>query len=109
MNLQTGMGLLISLQIVIDLILIVAFVLVYRRLRLLNPKRLDRLIQLLKEKESLVSDVLSRSPVNEENTRASVIQMFRAGKSKNEISNILGLSEAEVELILQMESTRKSH
>ncbi len=107
MNFHIGLSLLILFQIVVDLVLIVAFVLVYRRLRLLNPKKLDQLIQLLRENEAMVEGVLSHPPEKGERKADSVIRMFQQGIDMAEISNTIGISEAEVELIIQKASKRQ--
>ena len=107
MNFHIGLSLLILFQIVVDLILIVAFVLVYRRLHLLNPKKLDQLILLLRQNEAMVEGVLSQPPEKGEQKADSVIQMFQQGMDMAEISNTLGISEAEVELIIQKASKGK--
>ena len=107
MNFHIGLSLLILFQIVVDLILIVAFILFYRRLRLLNPKKLDQLILLLRENEAMVEGVLSQPPEKGEQKADSVIQMFQQGMDMAEISNTLGISEAEVELIIQKASKGK--
>ena len=107
MNFHIGLSLLILFQIVVDLILIVAFVLVYRRLQLLNPKKLDQLILLLRQNEAMVEGVLSQPPEKGEQKADSVIQMFQQGMDMAEISNTLGISEAEVELIIQKASKGK--
>ncbi len=107
MNFHIGLSLLILFQIVVDLILIVAFILVYRRLQLLNPKKLDQLILLLRQNEAMVEGVLSQPPERGEQKADSVIQMFQQGMDMAEISNTLGISEAEVELIIQKASKGK--
>ncbi len=107
MNFHIGLSLLILFQIVVDLILIVAFILVYRRLHLLNPKKLDQLILLLRQNEAMVEGVLSQPPEKGEQKADSVIQMFQQGMDMAEISNTLGISEAEVELIIQKASKGK--
>ena len=107
MNFHIGLSLLILYQIVVDLILIVAFILVYRRLQLLNPKKLDQLILLLRQNEAMVEGVLSQPPERGEQKADSVIQMFQQGMDMAEISNTLGISEAEVELIIQKASKGK--
>ena len=103
MSLDIEYSILVLLQIIVDLILLVAFWLIHKRLQFLNPKKLDELIALLKENEALVDKVadMGAPTIGSKETGEEVLELFNNGRSPEEISSILGLTVTEVELALQ--------
>ena len=107
----SGLNILIIVQIVVDIALICAILVIYKRLQFLDPHRLERLIALLRENELLVKKMAAgmemespKVPVEDQ-----VLALVKAGKSTADIAARLDLTQAEVELILERVKARSSN
>ncbi|OCC16083.1 hypothetical protein DBT_0545 [Dissulfuribacter thermophilus] len=109
MNFEVGLNVLILFQIIIDLILIVAFWAIYRRLTFLDPKKIERLIKILKESQELTTrlqeEISATSKAKVKKTApidvyTEIKRLSSMGKSVEEIADRLGLTQTEVELAL---------
>jgi len=122
---------LIILQLVLDVILIILFILVYIRLKSIKSKKIEaflnalreseeltkRLNKLIEEKKFLVNELEGiltqekRSKKSEKLNvniqadqllRSKVISLWKKGKNNKEISKETGLSLGEIELIIAL-------
>jgi len=122
---------LIILQLVLDVILIILFILVYVRLKSIKPKKIEAFLNALKESEELtkrlnrlieekkflvneLEEILTQKKNNKNSEklnvniqadqllRAKVISLWKKGKNNQEISKETGLSLGEIELIIAL-------
>ena len=110
----SGVNILIVVLIIVDLALICAILLIYKRLKFLDPQKLDHLIALLRENEALVKGMITGTPGARVSPKVSgampreksskeddITALFRTGKSAQEIASLLNLTQAEVELTIE--------
>lgn len=109
MNFEVGFNILILFQIIIDLILIVAFWAIYRRLTFLDPQKIERLIEILKESQALTTrlqqeiSASNNAKIKKADPRdvyEEIKRLSSMGKSVEEIADRLSLTQTEVELAL---------
>ena len=110
MNLEgSGFNILIIVQIVVDIALICAILIIYKRLQFLDPQRLEKLIALLRENELLVKKMAAGADIQKGSTEDQVVALVKAGKSAKDIATRLNLTQTEVELILEKVKAHSGH
>jgi cell division protein YceG involved in septum cleavage len=120
-------------QILLDLIVLCIFFSLYRRLKMLDVQKIERIIDVLKKSEELshqlektlkkneaLSDSLTvvlnkkssnndlktgYNPANKNMLHNQVIALWKTGKSVLDIAEFTGLSPGEVEIIISLAKT----
>ena len=115
----------ILIQLTLDVILLFAIFLIYRKLRSLTPERIDSLLKALSKSENLCRELErnitekgeivhrfkklmenSKAHATEASLRSRVLSLREQGASTDDISRQTGLSKSEVELAIALSKTR---
>ncbi len=135
---MTSISLLFILQFLLDIVLIMLLLALFKKLKMADPGRLQRLIEALEQgsmlaekiernlqekkeltdklerliketdKESTTSSHASQATEIGTDKQAQVKELHKQGKKNSEISRITGIALGEVELILSLEKAQRS-
>ncbi len=123
MNISLFLGV---ISILVDIILLILIITLYRKIQVLTPKKVDFLINelneikglygkledILKERVEVTKSISEKEPEKErrdsDTIKDKVLDLYKKGLEISEIATVTSLSQGEIELLLAISNSSKN-